>query len=133
MNEGGWQRSEELTRLRWSLQALARAGSNQRSLFPGEVTEPNRLALEFDQCASVIRTHDESELSAVQAESLAAIDRKLATISRDGAEFDAEVWTEAALSSSEHWADVRRLAASALDAFGWALDTTVPAGAEQSD
>ena len=43
-------------------------------------------------------------------------------MSRDGAEFDADLWTEAALATSEHWADVRRLALSALDAFQWVVN-----------
>ncbi len=62
-------------------------------------------------------------MSRPQTESLADIDRKLATISREGAEFDLELWTEAALSTSEHWAGVRRLATSALEAFGWTLES----------
>ena len=38
-------------------------------------------------------------------------------MSRDGAEFDAELWTDAALTGSVHWAEVRTLAAAALAAF----------------
>jgi hypothetical protein len=54
-----------------------------------------------------------------QRDALDAISGKLATISKDGAEFDLELWTDAAMRTSEHWADVRRLAAAALDVFGW--------------
>jgi hypothetical protein len=42
-------------------------------------------------------------------------------MSRDGSEFDVDLWTDAALSTSELWADVRRQALAALDAFGWAI------------
>jgi hypothetical protein len=119
MLEEDTQRSWHFRRLRWSLQNLATAGSDQRPLFPDYVLKADDLALDFDHWAALARSGDESELSPSQIEALAAIDRKLTTMSRDGAEFDVELWTEAALSSSEHWAEVRRLAASALEAFGW--------------
>ena len=77
------------------------------------------LASRFDQWATVVRRGYEAELSPAQSEALAVIDRKLATMSDDGAEFDADLWTDAALISSEHWAELRRLASSALDTFGW--------------
>jgi hypothetical protein len=38
-------------------------------------------------------------------------------MSRDGTELDADLWTDAAVRTSEQWADVRRLANAALDAF----------------
>ena len=63
-----------------------------------------------------------ADLSRPQRDLLAAIDGKLATISRDGAQFDAELWTED-LSTSQHWADVRTLATSALEAFGWPVES----------
>jgi hypothetical protein len=40
-------------------------------------------------------------------------------MSRDGSEFDADLWSPAALTSSEQWAVVRRLAHAALQAFEW--------------
>ena len=112
-------RSWHFKQLRWSLQGLATAGSEQRALFPDLAVNADELAFDFDHWASVVRDHYEDELSASQADSLAAIGVKLATMSRDGAEFDLELWTDAAVISSEHWADVRRLAMAALDAFGW--------------
>jgi len=57
-----------------------------------------------------------------ESQALDAIDEKLATMSRDGAEFNAELWTDAALKSSPHWQQLRTLATAALDAFGWAVD-----------
>jgi hypothetical protein len=109
--------------LRWSLRALAAAGSHQRTLFPDHAPTADELAFDFEHWAGIIRSEYEGELSRPQADSLAAIDRKLATMSRHGVEFDLELWTDSALSGSEHWADVRGLAATALEAFGWAVDT----------
>lgn len=116
-------RSWQFRQLKWSLQGLATSGSDQRALFPDYAVKADELALDFDHWASVIRGNYETELSASQAQSLAAIDRQFATMSRDGAEFDLELWTEAAVSTSEYWADVRRLAASALEVFGWPIES----------
>jgi hypothetical protein len=110
---------EHFRHLRWSLQGLAEAGSDQRQLFAEQAAAPGHLAADFDHWAAVIGTNYDDELSPPQRDALAAIGRKLATISRDGAEFDVELWTEAALRTSEHWADIRRLAADGLAAFGW--------------
>jgi hypothetical protein len=112
------QRAWHFKQLRWSLKALATAGSLQPSLFPDQVRTPDELAFDFDHWLTVIRSHYETELTAAQQDALSAISRKLATISRDGAEFDVELWTDAALTTSEHWDDVRRLASLALEAFG---------------
>jgi hypothetical protein len=116
-------RSSHFSQLRWSLQGLAIAGSEQRPLFPEYMPGADDLAFDFDRRASVVRSRYEADLSRSQSDSLAAIEEKLATMSRDGAEFDVELWTEAALSSSEHWADVRRLACAALEAFGWPVES----------
>ena len=115
-------RSWHFKQLRWSLQCLAMAGSDQRTLFPDYVVKADELAFDFDHWAFAVHSNYGSDLSSFQTDSLAAIAQKLATISRDGAEFDAELWTETALSTSEHWADVRSLAASALEAFGWPVE-----------
>jgi hypothetical protein len=115
-------RSWHFRQLRWSLQALAATGSNQRNLFPDRVMTADELAFDFDHWAGVIRSTYELDLSRPQAESLDAIAQKLATMSRDGVEFDLELWTESALSTSEHWAGIRTLATSALEAFGWSVE-----------
>ena len=110
------------------MRSLAAAGSEQPPLFPDSVATADQLARDFDQSAVAVRSNYGSDLSENQADALASIERKLATMSRDGAEFDAELWTEAALRTSEHWADVRTLALSALEAFGWR--TELPLGIE---
>jgi hypothetical protein len=115
-------RSSHFKQLRWSLQALAVADSVQRTLFPDYAVTADALALDFDHWASAVRGTYEHELSRPQVDSLTAIERKLTTMSRDGAEFDLELWTDAALETSEHWAEVRRLAIVALDAFEWPVE-----------
>lgn len=116
-------RASHFTQFRWSLQALALTDSAQRTLFPDHAVTADALALDFDQWASVVRDNYEHELSRRQLESVAAIERKLTTMSRDGAEFDLELWTDAALRTSEHWAEVRRLATAALEAFDWPVES----------
>jgi hypothetical protein len=118
-------RSWHFKQLRWSLQALAGAGSVQRTLFPDHAVSADELALDFDHWASFIRDSYEHELSEPQAESLAAIERKLTTMSRDGAEFDLELWTDEGLRTSEHWTEIRSLATLSLDAFGWPVDQSI--------
>ena len=121
MPEDSAERASDLNQLRRSLRSLAATGSDQRTLFPDDAVEPDQLALDFARCARVVRGDDASDLSDDQADALAAIEHKLVTMSRDGAEFGAELWTEAALRTSEHWAEVRKLAVCALEAFGWTV------------
>ena len=130
MTQENPQRSRDFKQLKWGLQGLAMAGSLQRQLFPDYTQKAEKLASDFEHWFSVVRADYAGDLSMPQAEALAAIDRKLAAMSRDGVEFDAELWTDTALTTSEQWADVRRLAASALEAFGWHVDE--PAAADQT-
>jgi hypothetical protein len=113
------QRSWHFKQLRWSLQNLAAATSGQPPLFPEAAHTADELALDFDHWASVVLTSYEEELSGAQVESLGAIDAQLKRMSRDGREFDADLWTDRALTTSPQWVHVRTLAASALEAFGW--------------
>ena len=116
------QRAWDFKRLRWSLQGLAAAGVNQPTLFPEHMMKADDLALDFDHWSSFVRATYERELTVTQADALAAIDRKLSTMSRDGREFDLDLWTDAAMRTSDAWSEVRQLAADALDAFGWPID-----------
>lgn len=118
------QRAWHFKRLRWSLQSLAAAGSDQPTLFPEHMMKADELALDFDHWAAFVRSAYEKDLSPAQVDALAAIDRKLSTMSRDGAEFDLDLWTDAAMRTNDQWAEVRVLAAGALEAFGWPLDPT---------
>ena len=124
MPEDNALRSWHFRQLKWSLQSLAHAGSPQRLLFPDQTVNADDLAFEFDHWSSMVCRTYEADLSSSQRDALGAIAGKLATMSRDGAEFDLDLWTDAALGASEHWAEIRKLAAAALDAFGWTAEAT---------
>lgn len=121
-------RAWHFKQLRWSLQALATAGSTQRALFPEAVHRPDELAFDFAHWESLVLSLYGGDLSPAQRDALGDLARKLATMSRDGAEFDLDLWTDAAVAGSEQWTDVRRLAAAALDAFDW--PAAQPAGGQ---
>jgi hypothetical protein len=108
--------------LKWSVQALALRAPEQLVLFPDFVATADELALELDHWATLVLETYRQDLTDAQAESLKALHSKLATMSRDGAEFDADLWTEAAMGSSAHWQEVRALAVSVRDAFGWSVE-----------
>ena len=111
------ERAERLRQLRWSLQALA--DSNQPSIFPEWAVSPDHLAVDFDQSAAAVLENHRDELDAGQRAALDAISQLLAKMSRDGVEFDIDLWSTKALASSEQWEAVRRLSYDALDALGW--------------
>lgn len=122
MSEDNPQRSWHYKQFRRSLQDLANAGSEQLALFPDHAAKPDELAWAIEHWATIIRRTYESDLSETQAGAMEAVEKKLKTMSHDGAEFGADLWTETALRSSEHWIEVRALAAATLDAFGWPSD-----------
>jgi hypothetical protein len=109
------QRDWRFRQLKWSLQALAAAGSAQQELFPEQASTADDLAFAFDHWLTVVRDEHGSDLSPAELDALSAIERKLAMMSKDGAEFDLELWTDGALRTSEHWAEVRALAQTALE------------------
>ena len=99
------------------IRQLADAGSGQPALFPDENISAGELVRAFDQRALAVRDSYDDRLSSSQLESLAALEKKLSTMARDGAEFDADIWTDEAVRTSDDWAEVRTLAAAALDEF----------------
>jgi len=99
------------------IRRLAAAGSGQPALFPDDHVSAAELVRDFDQRTLAVRNFDDDRLSPSQIESLTALEKKLSTMSRDGSEFDADIWTDEAVRTSEHWAEVRMLAAAALDLF----------------
>lgn len=117
------QRSWHFRQFRRSLQDLAGAGSDQLALFSDRAAKPDELAWAFEHWATIVRGAGDAELSAPQAAAVAALEAKLKTMSRDGAEYGADLWTDSALRSSEQWIEVRKLAAAVLAAFGWRDDT----------
>lgn len=109
--------------MRWALQALAIPAQNQVRLFPDWVEKADELALDLDHWVLVVCGNYAEDLSQEQLVRLADVNKRLNAMSRLGAEFEEELWTEEALSSSPHWAHVRQLAADALAAFGWSVES----------
>ena len=124
MDGGTRERAWHFKQLRWSLHRLATSDSAQRALFPEWAASANELALDFDHWTSVIGERYGADLDAVQRTSLAAIEEAFSRMSRDAAELDADNWSDAAVRTSDAWRSLRRLAADALDAFGWPLNET---------
>jgi hypothetical protein len=116
-------RSWHFRQLKWSVQALALRAPEQLVLFPDFVATADELALELDHWATLVLEKYPDELSDPQPETLRALHQKLETMSRDGAEFDADLWSEAAISSNVHWQEVRALAIAVRDAFGWSVES----------
>ena len=108
---------DPLRELMHVIRRLADAGSGQRALFPDANVSAGELVRAFDQRALAVRDSYDDRLSSSQLASLAALEKKLSTMSRDGAEFDADIWTDEAVRTSEHWSEVRALASAALDEF----------------
>lgn len=108
---------DPLHELRHVIRRLAAAGSGQPALFPDENATALELVRAFDHRALAVRDSYDDRLSTSQIESLTALEKKLSTMARDGAEFDADIWTEDAVRTSEQWAEVRSLAAAVLDAL----------------
>jgi hypothetical protein len=104
------------TRLRWTIQALAAPAEVQCQLYPDFTAKPDELALDFGDAFAAALAFD---LTEPQGQALKALAAKLSAMSRSGADFTDELWSEAALGASEHWSVVRALARSVLDAFGW--------------
>jgi hypothetical protein len=115
-------RTWHFKQLKWSVQALALRAPEQLVLFPDFVATTDELALELDHWATLVLDSYRNDLTDQQADSLKALHQKLATMSRDGAEFDADLWTETALGSNVHWQEVRGLAIAVRDVFGWSVE-----------
>lgn len=100
-----------------SLKALASEPSDQLALFPESVSKASDLVARFEASMRAARDESAGELSRSQLDALDALGERLAIVSRDGAEFDADLWTDEAVRTSVHWRDVRALARAALDLF----------------
>lgn len=134
MDRSAGVRAWHYKQLKWSVQALALRAPEQMVLFPDFVATADELALELDHWATLVLESYGEDLTESQAASLRGLHRKLATMSSDGAEFDADLWTEAALASSAHWQEVRALAVTVRDAFGWSADAASEAvGSDASE
>jgi len=112
-----------LARIEWSLRALAQPSHAQHQLYPSFVCIPEELALEFNDALLVARAHLAGEISPVQLGVLEDLDRKLCEMSGPGTE---AVWRAEALQSAPEWAEVRTIAARAIELFGWSPDPPPP-------
>ena len=100
-----------------SLKALASEPSDQLALFPDAEIKADDLVARFDDSLRAVSEDYEHDLSRAQLDALRALSDRLATISRDGNDFDAELWTADAVRTSAHWREVRELACAALNVF----------------
>ena len=120
--EGTDERALHFKQFRRSLERLAASAHDQNLLFPDLVVTADELALDFDHWAGIVRDEYADDLTHTQRASIDAIEQAFTRMSRDASEFDADMWSDAALKSSEHWRAVRQLAADALEAFGWSAE-----------
>ena len=109
-------REEGLRQLVASVRALASEPSDQLALFSDSIGRADDFASRFDDARAVFSEY-EASLSRPQLDALTALSERLATISRDGAEFDPGLWTDEAVRTSVHWRDVRALAKAAIETF----------------
>ena len=106
-------------RLRWALQALAAPAADQLRHTPAFAAQAEELALDIDNWFSVVRAGTVLTLSTEQRSALETIDRRLSLMS--GRE-NVDLWGPEALRNAPAWAELRRLAAGALAAFGWPVE-----------
>lgn len=121
--EGADERAWHFKQFRRSLERLAASAEDQNLLFPDLAVTADELALDFDHWAAVVCEAYGSELTGAQRAAIERVAAVFRAMSRDASEFDADVWTDAALRTSAHWASVRQLATAALEAFGWLDDS----------
>ena len=105
-----------LERLKHSLQALALPGEQQVQLFPRGVVVTDELVLDFDHWRSCVVGNDRSEFTEAQSRAIAALSEKIKSAPNEN---DKSVWHEEALCLHSFWIEVRKLAARALETFGW--------------
>ena len=110
-------------RLRWALQALAAPADDQLRRAPAFAALAESLAIDFDTWYGIARRGSALPLSAAQQDALAAIDRRFARMS--GHEH-VDLWGADALRTAPAWAELRTLAAAALQALGWPQELPPP-------
>ena len=108
---------DDLIRLRWAVQALARPADEQVTLFPDFTCKADELVLEFDEHVRPVLSSGDPRVSARQVQTLQALDKYIESVSGQGP--NAANWTEEAIHTSAVWAKIRQLARATLVAFGW--------------
>ena len=104
------------TRLKWSVQCLAAEADVQLSIY-GEFGGADELALDFDHWLEVCQRFMTPE----QEQALSPIDSLL-----DGMSGPDGPWDNEHLRRDARWTDIRTLAKSALDKFGWLFEDPPP-------
>jgi hypothetical protein len=115
-------RAQALQELCWSIQALALPAADQLALYPDFTCKADELALDFDTWQAVVQGNFGDSLSESQRVGLDTINDRFISLSRNGANYYPDFWTESALFNDANWVEVRRLAHAALDSFGWQLN-----------
>jgi hypothetical protein len=108
-------RTAILERLKHSVQLLACPADVQLRMMPDFVCKADELALDFDHWNDVVLSNLSSELRPAQKASLAAISNSVSEMTQAGP----TLWTEDSVRQSDQWAEVRVLAAKALESFNW--------------
>lgn len=108
-----------LKRLKHTVQLLASSAEMQLQMLPSYVFKADELALEFDRWRELTLGNYKSDLNAPQLSALTALHKKLEELTAGGEEY----WTDEAIRTSREWQNVRGLAASVLNAFGWPAET----------
>lgn len=105
--------------MRDSLQGLAIDPESQLMLYPDQIDRVDELALTFDDSFGMAKAYCAETFTQAQWEAIFSIDRKLDVMSFGGEEFEEEFWTENGLRSHAAWIEIRALARTALERFGW--------------
>jgi hypothetical protein len=113
-----------------ALQLLACPAQLQIRLLPEFVSVADELALDFNHWQSILLSNFSSELTQQQIAHLTAIDGEFDQLSREGARYDPEFWTNDALQTSSKWNSLRQMAVQVLHSFGWPV-TTPPSHAAE--
>ena len=94
---------------------LALPGDETLAVRPLDPTQPDALALEFDDLYADYIDDLEELPTADQLSALQALDSALTTIS--GAA-NSDLWTEAAIKSHPRWSEIRSLAQAVIQHYG---------------
>ena len=105
--------------------ALAQQAEVQLSLFPDFVCKADELVLDFDDGLYEM-VGDEAEFTGEQRAAIEALDRFITPM---GGRANANLWTDDAVRSHPRWEQIRSLARSAADAFGWDIRQLPPSDA----
>ena len=107
-----------LESLRKSLEALALPGPLALKRMPHGTVRADELALGFDNFYTAFCGNFGSQLSQVQLDALAEVDRLLSDMSGSR---NAPLWEDQAVIEHPRWLKVRNAARVAMDRLGWAV------------